>query len=59
MRCTTPTRSSAPFSRDPRLAEIAADLGMARPLLLQQSMVIFKHAQTGGEVVPHQDCAYL
>ena len=58
MRCTTPTRSSAPFSRDPRLAEIAADLGMARPLPLQ-STVIFKHAQTGGEVVPHQDSAYL
>ena len=31
---------------------------MARPLLLQ-STVIFKHAQTGGEVVPHQDSAYL
>ena len=46
------------FSRDPRLADIAADVGMARPLLLQ-STVIFKHAQTGGEVVPHQDSAYL
>ena len=46
------------FSRDPRLADIAADVGMARPLLLQ-STVIFKHAQTGGEVVPHQDSADL
>jgi phytanoyl-CoA hydroxylase len=46
------------FSRDPRLAETAADVGMARPLLLQ-STVIFKQAYTGGEVVPHQDSAYL
>ena len=31
---------------------------MTQPLLLL-STVIFKHAQTGGEVVPHQDSAHL
>ena len=34
------------FSRDPRLARICRQVGMADPLLLQ-SMVIFKQAQNG------------
>jgi phytanoyl-CoA hydroxylase len=46
------------FSRDPRLAAIAGAIGMVRPLPLQ-STVIFKQARTGGEVVAHQDSAYL
>ena len=46
------------FSRDPRLAGIAHTLGLGRPLLLQ-STVIFKQARSGGEVVSHQDSAYL
>jgi phytanoyl-CoA hydroxylase len=46
------------FSRDPRLAAIAADLGVARPLLMQ-SMLIFKQPRIGGEVVWHQDASFL
>jgi phytanoyl-CoA hydroxylase len=46
------------FSRDPRLARICRQVGMADPLLLQ-SMVIFKQAQTGGEINTHQDATWL
>ncbi len=46
------------FSRKPELAEIAADLGFARPLLLQ-SMYIFKQPEIGGEVTCHQDATFL
>ncbi len=46
------------FSRNPELAAIAADLGMARPLLIQ-SMYIFKQPRIGGEVVCHQDSTFL
>ena len=46
------------FSRDPRLAALVADLGMAEPLLLQ-SMLIFKQPRIGGEVVWHQDASFL
>ena len=46
------------FSRAPGLAEIAADIGMREPLLLQ-SMYIFKQARIGGEVACHTDHAYL
>ncbi len=46
------------FSRDPRLADLLADLGMARPLLMQ-SMYIFKQPRIGGEVVCHQDATFL
>ncbi len=48
----------AAFSRDPRLARLATDLGFAEPLLLQ-SMYIFKHPGIGGEVVCHQDASFL
>lgn len=46
------------FSRDPRLAELAAAIGLANPLLLQ-SMYIFKQPHIGGEVAPHQDHTFL
>lgn len=46
------------FSRTPALAEVAADVGMADPLLLQ-SMHIFKPPHIGGEVSCHQDATFL
>jgi len=46
------------FSRDPKLAELAAALGLAQPLLLQ-SMYIFKQPLIGGEVTAHQDHTFL
>jgi phytanoyl-CoA hydroxylase len=48
----------AAFSRDRRLAEVAAVIGFAEPLLLQ-SMYIFKQPRIGGEVVCHQDSTFL
>src|SRR5262245_57568134 len=48
----------AQFSRDPRLAELVAALGIAQPLLLQ-SMYIFKQPWIGGEVTAHQDHTFL
>ena len=46
------------FSRQPALAALVAQLGMEQPLLLQ-SMYIFKQPRIGGEVVCHQDAAFL
>jgi len=46
------------FSRGPRLAAVASDLGYRRPLLLQ-SMYIFKQPNIGGEVTCHQDATFL
>lgn len=46
------------FSRQEPLPELVADLGMRDPKLLQ-SMLIFKHAGIGGEVVSHQDATFL
>lgn len=46
------------FSRQPRLAALAAELGFAEPLLLQ-SMYLFKQPLVGGEVGWHQDATYL
>ncbi len=46
------------FSRDPRLAALAADLGLVDPRLMQ-SMLIFKQPRIGGEVVWHQDASFL
>lgn len=46
------------FSRDARLAGIAAALGIARPLLYQ-SMYIFKQPRIGGEVRWHQDASFF
>jgi len=45
-------------SRDPRIAALAASLGLERSLLLQ-SMYIFKQPFIGGEVTPHQDHTFL
>jgi phytanoyl-CoA hydroxylase len=46
------------FSRDPRLARLAEELGVVDPLLMQ-SMLIFKQPRIGGEVVWHQDASFL
>ena len=46
------------FSRQPAIAEAAASLGFADPLLLQ-SMYIFKSPHIGGEVTCHQDSTFL
>jgi phytanoyl-CoA hydroxylase len=46
------------FSRTGELVALTADLGLARPLLLQ-SMHIFKQPGIGGEVACHQDGAFL
>jgi phytanoyl-CoA hydroxylase len=46
------------FSRTPMLAELASDLGMTDPLLLQ-SMYIFKQPSIGGEVSCHCDHTFL
>ena len=46
------------FSRDPRLAELVADLGLQDPKIWQ-SMLIFKQPGIGGEVRWHQDATYL
>lgn len=46
------------FSRTPALAHLVADLGIARPLLVQ-SMYIFKQPSIGGEVTCHQDSTFL
>jgi phytanoyl-CoA hydroxylase len=48
----------ARFSRTPELAALVSELGVAAPLLLQ-SMYIFKQPRIGGEVVCHQDAAFL
>jgi len=46
------------ISRQPGLAALARELGLAEPLLLQ-SMYIFKQPGIGGEVGWHQDATYL
>jgi phytanoyl-CoA hydroxylase len=46
------------FSRGPELADLADDLGLREPLLVQ-SMVIFKQPGIGGEVRWHQDATFL
>ena len=46
------------FSRQASLKEIAADVGLVAPLLLQ-SMIIFKPPRISGEVVWHQDATFL
>ena len=46
------------FSYDPRLAEIADDIGIVEARALQ-SMYIFKQPRIGGEVGCHQDATFL
>src|SRR5205085_3798669 len=48
----------ARFSRTDALRQLVADLGIARPLLVQ-SMYIFKQPSIGGEVTCHQDSTFL
>jgi phytanoyl-CoA hydroxylase len=48
----------AAFSRQPALAEVAADVGLDDALLLQ-SMYICKGPRIGGEVGCHQDATFL
>lgn len=45
-------------SYEERVGKICRDLGLIKPLAVQ-SMYIFKQANIGGEVVPHQDGAFL
>jgi phytanoyl-CoA hydroxylase len=46
------------FSRDPRLHDVALELGLAEPRVVQ-SMYIFKQPRIGGEVRWHQDATYF
>jgi phytanoyl-CoA hydroxylase len=46
------------FTRDPRLAAVARDLGMLEPKVWQ-SMYIFKQPGIGGEVRWHQDATFF
>jgi phytanoyl-CoA hydroxylase len=46
------------FSRSAKIQELARDLGIRNPLLLQ-SMYIFKQPNIGGEVACHQDSTFL
>ncbi|TWI64420.1 phytanoyl-CoA hydroxylase [Pseudoduganella lurida] len=46
------------FSADPKLEEVARDLGLAEPQVWQ-SMYIFKQPGIGGEVRWHQDATYF
>ncbi len=46
------------FSRDPKLAPVARDLGLAEALVWQ-SMYIFKQPGIGGEVRWHQDATFF
>lgn len=47
-----------PFSHSARLGEVARDVGMVDPVVLQ-SMYIFKQPNIGGEVVCHTDHTFL
>jgi phytanoyl-CoA hydroxylase len=46
------------FSHGPQLAELAAELGLARPQVWQ-SQLIFKQPRIGGEVGWHQDASFF
>jgi phytanoyl-CoA hydroxylase len=46
------------FTRDPKLAEVARDLGLLEPQVWQ-SMYIFKQPGIGGEVRWHQDATFF
>jgi phytanoyl-CoA hydroxylase len=46
------------FSHDPRLQDLATELGIAEPRVYQ-SMYIFKQPHIGGEVRWHQDATYF
>eukprot|EP00045_Choanoeca_perplexa_P000924 m.16916 g.16916 ORF g.16916 m.16916 type:complete len:310 (+) comp10626_c1_seq1:242-1171(+) len=46
------------YTFEPRVAQIARDLGLQAPSI-PQSMYIFKQPGIGGEVTPHQDSTFL
>jgi phytanoyl-CoA hydroxylase len=46
------------FSYTPQLAQVAGDVGLNEPLVIQ-SMYIFKQPHIGGEVACHQDATFL
>src|SRR4030095_14460882 len=46
------------FSRKRKIQQLAGDIGLKQPLLLQ-SMYIFKQPHIGGEVTCHQDSTFL
>jgi phytanoyl-CoA hydroxylase len=46
------------FSRNNKIAQLASDLSITNPLLLQ-SMYIFKQPRIGGEVACHQDSTFI
>src|SRR5262249_55658460 len=46
------------FSRQPKMQELARDLKVVNPILIQ-SMYIFKQPRIGGEVNWHQDATFL
>jgi phytanoyl-CoA hydroxylase len=46
------------FSRSEKVKELAGDIGLQEPLLVQ-SMYIFKQPNIGGEVTCHQDSTFL
>jgi phytanoyl-CoA hydroxylase len=46
------------FSRSPKLAQVVRSIGFRDPAIIQ-SMYIFKPPHIGGEVVCHQDSAYI
>jgi phytanoyl-CoA hydroxylase len=46
------------FSRSEKVKELAGDIGLHEPLLIQ-SMYIFKQPNIGGEVTCHQDSTFL
>ncbi|EDQ92535.1 uncharacterized protein MONBRDRAFT_21059 [Monosiga brevicollis MX1] len=46
------------YTFDPRIVDIAADLGLNEPVV-PQSMYIFKQPGIGGEVTSHQDSTFL
>ena len=46
------------FSRSEKMKRFLEQLGLVKPTPVQ-SMIIFKNARCGGEVVPHQDDTFL
>jgi ectoine hydroxylase-related dioxygenase (phytanoyl-CoA dioxygenase family) len=46
------------FAEDPRIRDIAVDVGLAKPQI-HQSMYIFKQPRIGGEITWHQDASFF
>jgi len=46
------------FAEDPRIRDIAVDVGLAKPQI-HQSMYIFKQPRIGGEILWHQDGSFF